>query len=89
MSNANDNAAGHAQDDDGCMCEWPADCGGMGTMSCEGCGGDLCVCVCGGETECFGCDMCGGDDLDDWPNEADARTEGTEKDVRESAARNA
>lgn len=26
--------------------------------SCSGCGGDLCVCVCGGERECAGCEMC-------------------------------
>lgn len=49
---------------DECICEWPADCGGSGGLNCQGCGGDLCVCVCGGESECFGCEMCPGDDFD-------------------------
>ncbi len=40
-----------------CECEWPARCGQMG-LQCEGCGGDLCVCPCGGESACFGCDDC-------------------------------
>jgi hypothetical protein len=41
-----------------CMCEWPDGCGGVGMLYCEGCGGDQCVCTCGGECECFGCDEC-------------------------------
>jgi hypothetical protein len=48
-----------------CMCEWPPDCGGLGVLQCDGCGGDLCVCVCGGECECYGCALCAGDDYDD------------------------
>lgn len=32
---------------DACMCEWR--CNGMGGLVCDGCGGDQCVCVCGGE----------------------------------------
>lgn len=41
---------------DDCMCEWR--CNGMGTLQCDGCGGDQCVCVCGGEDggDCPGCD---------------------------------
>jgi hypothetical protein len=38
-----------------CICEWPSHCGGLGMIFCEGCGGDCCVCECGGEAECFGC----------------------------------
>jgi hypothetical protein len=41
-----------------CICEWPDGCGGLGAIFCEGCGGDVCVCCCGGESECFGCDEC-------------------------------
>jgi len=50
-----------------CICEWPDDCGASGVRYCAGCGGDLCVCRCGGEADCEacfgGCDMCG--DVDD------------------------
>lgn len=42
------------------MCDFPAGCGGLGTLHCTGCGGDLCICTCGGETECDGCDECEG-----------------------------
>lgn len=45
-----------------CICEWPDGCGGNGVLNCEGCGGDLCVCTCGGEAECFGCDECPSDE---------------------------
>lgn len=50
-----------------CICDWPDDCGGMRMLYCEGCGGgDTCVCLCGGESECYGCDQCpNGDDMDD------------------------
>lgn len=41
-----------------CMCEWPDGCGGTGTLQCAGCGGDICVCVCGGEAPCGDCDEC-------------------------------
>jgi len=44
--------------DDGCMCEWPDGCAGLGVLQCRGCGGDLCVCTCGGEIECDGCEDC-------------------------------
>lgn len=50
-----------------CMCEWPEGCGGLGVVFCDGCGGDLCVCQCGGEMECDGCDECqtiGYDEMD-------------------------
>ena len=43
-----------------CMCEWPDGCGGIGTLYCEGCGGDQCVCRCGGEIPCDGCEECEG-----------------------------
>lgn len=43
-----------------CICEWPEDCGGIGILFCEGCGGDQCVCTCGGEQACFGCEECEG-----------------------------
>jgi hypothetical protein len=35
-------------------------CNGLGVQHCEGCGGDLCVCVCGGQRACPGCDACKG-----------------------------
>ena len=41
-----------------CLCEWPEAGGGTGCLQCEGCGGDQCVCTCGGECECFGCEDC-------------------------------
>lgn len=43
---------------DDCMCDWPEGCAGLGTLYCSGCGGDLCVCVCGGGLECDGCEDC-------------------------------
>lgn len=52
-----------------CMCEWPDGCGGLGTLHCSGCGGDLCVCVCGGECPCDGCGDCDHPDLDDGEDE--------------------
>ena len=45
-----------------CICDWPSDCGGLGMLLCDGCGGDLCVCRCGGELECYGCERCEGAD---------------------------
>lgn len=41
-----------------CLCEFPSTCGGLGALVCEGCGGDFCVCACGGELDCPGCDEC-------------------------------
>jgi hypothetical protein len=51
-----------------CVCEWPKRpkppalpgflCNGTGIQHCNGCGGDQCICVCGGERECPGCDAC-------------------------------
>ena len=54
-----------------CMCIWR--CDGMGNAYCSGCGGDLCICVCGGEFRNCECDVCtafvwgavDGDGLDD------------------------
>lgn len=40
------------------MCEFPETCGGLGVLICDGCGGDTCVCHCGGEAECPGCPEC-------------------------------
>ena len=42
----------------GCGCEFPDSCSGLGTLECLGCGGDICVCICGGELPCPGCDAC-------------------------------
>lgn len=47
-----------------CICEWPECCGGSGIIICEGCGGDLCVCRCGGEDQCPGCEDCDDGDPD-------------------------
>lgn len=46
-----------------CVCDWPkardaVKCNGTGVQHCAGCGGDQCVCVCGGERECPGCAAC-------------------------------
>lgn len=46
-----------------CMCEWPDGCVGTGTLYCDGCGGDQCLCRCGGELPCDGCDECQDEDL--------------------------
>lgn len=49
-----------------CICDWESTCGGTGVLRCRGCGGDLCICVCGGEDECPGCLYCDEyDGLDD------------------------
>ncbi len=45
-----------------CICDWPDHCGGSGLATCRGCGGDQCVCLCGGEDECPGCHACAEDD---------------------------
>jgi hypothetical protein len=53
----------HGPEDDGdCICEFPSRCGGLGMLYCDGCGGDQCICICGGESECFGCPDCEGND---------------------------
>ena len=60
-----------------CICEWPDGCGGTRTLYCDGCGGDQCVCRCGGEMPCVGCDECpGDDDYDDWDDEPDESSGG-------------
>jgi hypothetical protein len=53
------------EDDDDCLCEWPESCGGLGVVQCEGCGGDQCICECGGECECFGCEDCDREDVNE------------------------
>ena len=47
---------------DPCMCIWRRTCGGLGYLECRGCGGDNCICTCGGETDCDGCEDCEMDD---------------------------
>ena len=47
-----------------CICDWPSGCGGLGVLECDGCGGDTCVCTCGGESECYGCAECNYGDYD-------------------------
>ena len=47
-----------------CICEWPDHCAGTGILDCEGCGGDQCVCRCGGTMEGPGCDDCDEDWVD-------------------------
>lgn len=41
-----------------CGCEFPDQCNGSGFLECDGCGGDICVCKCGGMTICPGCEYC-------------------------------
>jgi hypothetical protein len=42
-----------------CMCRFEKECSGTGVLHCAPpCGGDNCICVCGGERECDGCDNC-------------------------------
>lgn len=45
------------------ICEYPASCGGLGVVSCDGCGGDL--------GQCPGCDECPDDDNDEPNDEED------------------
>lgn len=47
-----------------CGCEFDT-CNGTRFLHCQGCGGDLCICTCGGEAECYGCDDCRPEDRDD------------------------
>jgi hypothetical protein len=55
-----------------CICDFPKDCAGLGVLFCDGCGGDLCVCRCGGEMDCPGCECCATTlDLDDWDGEGE------------------
>lgn len=52
-----------------CICEWPEGCAGVGVRYCRGCGGDQCVCRCGGELPCDmfdGCDECDVEDGGDF-----------------------
>jgi hypothetical protein len=58
-------------DDFECCCDWPETCGGMGGLLCMGCGGDFCICLCGGDSECWGCPECNEDDYGDDDSEAD------------------
>lgn len=48
-------------DPERCMCSFAPRCGGYGTIPCDGCGGETCVCAeCHGhgEIDCDGCDDC-------------------------------
>lgn len=58
---------------DDCICDWPDECSGLGSLQCEGCGGDICVCPCGGEAACPGCEYCedGGEFGEDFEDEDD------------------
>lgn len=48
-----------------CICDFEEGaCGGLTVVYCSGCGGDQCVCPCGGESECFGCSDCEPEDYD-------------------------
>ena len=47
-----------------CLCDFPDCCDGLGVLLCDGCGGDQCVCTCGGEMACPGCIDCGFGDPD-------------------------
>jgi hypothetical protein len=49
-----------------CLCDWEHGCGGLGVLRCAGCGGDQCVCRCGGEMECHGCQDCADVYEDEW-----------------------
>ena len=41
-----------------CMCVEPTSCAG-GILYCDTCGGDFCICICGGDLgECPGCPDC-------------------------------
>ena len=47
-----------------CMCTFEG-CSGTGVAHCSPpCGGDQCICACGGEATCYGCDACDGDGHD-------------------------
>jgi hypothetical protein len=48
-----------------CVCDWPDRCAGSGILRCHGCGGDLCICPCGGQEDCPGCVECEDDPYDD------------------------
>ena len=41
-----------------CECDFDAECSGVGILYCLGCGGDQCICRCGGERDCGGCVNC-------------------------------
>ncbi len=46
-----------------CQCSFYDGCAGLGFTACRGCGGDHCICECGGVLPCEGCPDC--DDHDD------------------------
>jgi hypothetical protein len=50
-----------------CMCDFGDHCGGTGWIDCAGCGGDNCICTCGGGIECWGCPECPDPDAEDAP----------------------
>jgi|FLYL01.1.fsa_nt_gi hypothetical protein len=45
-----------------CICEFDTTCAGNRVRECSGCGGDHCICRCGGEVPCEGCEAC----FDEW-----------------------
>lgn len=54
-----------------CICDFQRTCCGTGMLLCDTCGGDFCVCPCGGQRECPGCPDCEGGD-DGYPEDDDA-----------------
>jgi hypothetical protein len=63
---------------DGCNCTFDDECSGTGAVYCSPpCGGDLCICDCGGDRDCPGCEWCrpvedgADDDRDDEPGWAE------------------
>jgi hypothetical protein len=57
--------ASNLDEDQDCLCSFAFACDGSGVLVCEPpCGGDFCVCRCGGEMSCPGCRECDGTDDD-------------------------
>jgi hypothetical protein len=55
-----------------CNCDFDYGCDGYGMLQCSGCGGEVCVCTCGGERPCGGCSACEEDDPFEREDEAEA-----------------
>lgn len=75
---------------DACMCCFIDACSGTGVIHCSPpCGGDLCICVCGGETDCGGCAACRGldDFCDDEPVDLEDRLDAALRDTTHDETR--
>jgi hypothetical protein len=59
-----------------CCCRFGSECDGSGTIECDGCGGDHCVCACGGASACPGCPACEVGIFDDCDPLGDCEREG-------------